>query len=254
MPADRQLNPGGMDMDNEPFFSVLVVDDDSSDLSILNRILKSDYTVYFAKSGRAALKRAKENKPDIILLDVIMPDMNGFEVLEELKNSDATRHIPVIFITGLDGVKDEEKGFRLGAVDYITKPFHSAIVKARIKAHLKTAEQLRDKDSAAVMVKTRQEMRNVFFREILYVNVTGHWLNFHLADGETIEVYASLKEYDNILLSDGRFAHCHKSFMVNMDFVDVVELREAVLKNGDRLPISKGYLDFKKQYVQWVGE
>lgn len=239
-------------MDGDSFFSILIVDDDMSDLDALNNILRPIYTIYFAKSGQAALKRAKENRPDIILLDIIMPDMDGFAVLSELKKSDITRNIPVVFITGLNGVKDEEQGFHLGAVDYITKPFHSAIVKARIRAHLKIVKQLREKDTAAIMIKTRQELRNVLFRDLLYVDVSGHWLNFHLADGELVEVYASLKEYEDVLLADPRFARCHKSFIVNMDFVEVVEVRDVLMKNTERLPISKGYSIFKKQYIEWV--
>lgn len=232
--------------------SILIVDDDISDLNALNNILKANYTVYFAKSGQIALKRAKENKPDIILLDIIMPDMNGFDVLSELKKSDITRDIPVIFITCLNETENEEAGLRLGAVDYITKPFNSQIVKARIQSHLLTASKLREKGDAFVMLKTRQELRNILFRELLYVDVLGHWINFHLANGETIEVYASLKEYEDVLLADPRFARCHKSFIVNMSFVDVVEVRDVLLKNGERMPISKGFSSFKKRYVEWV--
>lgn len=96
-----------------------------------------------AKSGSAALKRAQSQKPDLILLDIMMPDMDGFEVLTELKSCDDTRHIPVIFITGLARVEDEEKGFLLGAVDYIVKPFKNSIVKARVRTHLRIVRQIR---------------------------------------------------------------------------------------------------------------
>lgn len=124
-------------------FSILIVDDEKSNLEILSNILQPNHTVYVAKSGEMALKRAMQDCPDLILLDIIMPDMNGFEVLARLKENDATRGIPVIFITGLDNVKDEEKGFYLGAVDYITKPFHATIVKARVETHLKIVSQMR---------------------------------------------------------------------------------------------------------------
>lgn len=232
-------------------FSVLVVDDDISDLNALNNILKSSYTVYFAKSGKSAVKRAVENKPDIILLDVVMPDMNGYEVISELKKSEA-RDIPVIFITSLNEVNDELKGFGLGAVDYITKPFHSSIVKARIESHLKTARRLHEKSNSSISLKTRQFLRSVKLRELAYVSVSGHWLNFHLANNEVIEVYASLKEYEELLLAEPQFKRCHKSFIVNMDFVAVVEVRDVVMKNGVLLPISKAYFGFKKNYAEWI--
>lgn len=124
-------------------FSILVVDDEKSNIDVLHHILKEEYTVYVAKNGQNAIRMARDHIPDLILLDVIMPDMSGFEVLEELKISGMTRNIPVIFITGLNNAEDEEKGFILGAVDYITKPFHRAIVKARVRTHLKIIEQMR---------------------------------------------------------------------------------------------------------------
>lgn len=238
-------------MIEDKLFSVLVVDDDISDLNALNNILKSDYTVYFAKSGQSAIKRAVENKPDIILLDVIMPDMNGYEVISELKRTDA-RDIPVIFITGLNDVKDELKGFSLGAVDYITKPFNSSIVNARLDSHLRTAVRLREKNDATIPLKTKQALRRVKLRELLYLSVSGHWLYFHLNNGETVEVYASLKEYEDELLAAPQFEHCHKSFIVNMDYVVVVEVRDVLMKNGSRLPISKKYSGFKKRYAEWI--
>lgn len=124
-------------------FGILIVDDEKSNLEILSKILQSNHTVYIAKSGETALMRAEKDNPDLILLDIVMPDMDGFEVLSRLKGSDTTRHIPVIFITGLDSVKDEERGFFLGAVDYITKPFHASLVKARVETHLKIVKQMR---------------------------------------------------------------------------------------------------------------
>jgi len=113
--------------------SVLVVDDEKSNLMILSSILSPEYTVYMTKSGAVALEMADKYIPDIILLDVLMPDMSGYEVLSALKAADKTRNIPVIFISGLDSVEDEEKGLDLGAVDFIRKPFSVKIVKSKIR-------------------------------------------------------------------------------------------------------------------------
>ena len=241
-------------MENYSLISILIVDDDATDLDALNSILKPTYTVYVAKSGQTALNRALTNTPDLILLDIMMPDMSGYEVLTELKKNEETRDIPVIFITGLNSVADEEKGFQLGAVDYITKPFHAEIVKARINAHIQTANMLNSKDNASITLKTRQEIRNIKYRELIYVDVTGHWLNFYLTNGSHFSVYASLKQYEAAVLTDPRFARCHKSFLVNMDLVDIVEVRDVLLKNGVRIPISKRYSDFKKLYLEWVSD
>lgn len=242
-------------MDNS-LSSVLLVDDEPAILTALHGILKPTYTVYTAGSGEAALRIANKNKPGIILLDVVMPDLNGFQVLAELKKSDITRNIPVILLTGLNDAEDEEEGLRLGAVDYIRKPFHSRIVLIRIQTHLDIALKLREKDGDALMLKTRQKARNVLFSELMYVDVSGHWLNFHLSNGENVEIYSTLKEYEDVLLADPRFARCHKSFVVNMDFISAVEIRDEtrdiIMKNNEHLPVSKSYLSFKKRYAEWI--
>lgn len=124
-------------------FSILIVDDEKSNIRILHHILQQSYTIYTAKDGETAINIAREYRPDLILLDVIMPGMNGYEVLSELKGYDDTRDIPVIFVTGLSNADDEVKGFLLGAADYITKPFNSTIVKVRIKQQLQTVKQIR---------------------------------------------------------------------------------------------------------------
>jgi diguanylate cyclase (GGDEF)-like protein len=101
------------------------------------------YNLLISKNGVRALELAQERVPDLILLDVLMPDMSGFEVIAKLKESEITHKIPVIFITGLTGSEDEEKGFFLGAVDYIVKPFVKSIVKARVNTHIKIIDQMR---------------------------------------------------------------------------------------------------------------
>ncbi|MDR3138290.1 MAG: diguanylate cyclase [Treponema sp.] len=122
---------------------ILIIDDEKPNLMVLNSILSPDYTVFIAKSGKEGLSRALADQPDLILLDIIMPDMNGFEVLKVLKASEEISRIPVIIITGLDNDVDEERGFALGAVDYIGKPFKNAIVKARVKTHIQIIDQIR---------------------------------------------------------------------------------------------------------------
>lgn len=122
---------------------VLIVEDVNSDIDVLNHILKSHYEVLVAKSGETALKMAVEHQPDLILLDIILPDMTGFSVLSGLKESNLTRGIPVIILTGINNAQYEEKGLSLGAVDYITKPFHNTVVLARIKTHIRILHYIR---------------------------------------------------------------------------------------------------------------
>ncbi|MCL1940320.1 MAG: diguanylate cyclase [Synergistaceae bacterium] len=115
---------------------ILIVDDSMLSLRILSDILKEEYDVMASKEGREALKMAKEYSPTIILLDIVMPVMDGFEVLAELKQMPETSNIPVIFITSLNDPENEEKGLILGATDYIYKPFSPRVVKARVKNHI----------------------------------------------------------------------------------------------------------------------
>jgi len=116
---------------------LLLVDDTPANIQIMNAILKDHYRIRIATNGAKALDLAgSEPVPDLILLDVMMPGMNGFEVCTRLKADPATREIPVIFVTGQTEVEDETRGFELGGVDYIHKPFSQAVVKARVQTHL----------------------------------------------------------------------------------------------------------------------
>ncbi|MCL2028800.1 MAG: response regulator [Deltaproteobacteria bacterium] len=123
--------------------SVLIVDDESTNILALTHILGPEYTVRAAINGRDAIKTAEQHLPDIILLDIVMPEMDGYKVLSALKSSAKTKDIPVIFITKLSVGDDEEKGLALGAADYITKPFSSAIVKIRVRNQIQIINQMR---------------------------------------------------------------------------------------------------------------
>jgi len=122
---------------------ILIVEDSKLNQEVLRKILKKEYNLDFAHDGPEALEKSKADHPDLILLDIILPGMNGFEVLTELKKIDATRSIPVIIITGRTDPEEEVKGLQLGAVDYITKPFHQVVVKARVETQVRILKQMR---------------------------------------------------------------------------------------------------------------
>ncbi|WP_201095226.1 diguanylate cyclase [Thiocystis minor] len=127
---------------NETIPVVLIVDDVPTNIKLLASALRQDYRVKVASRGEDALQGARlEPQPDLILLDVMMPDMDGYEVCRRLKSDPVTEFIPVIFITARDTDEDQELGFNLGCVDYITKPFSVPIVKARIRTHLRLKRQ-----------------------------------------------------------------------------------------------------------------
>ena len=117
--------------------TILIVDDIPENLSVLGELLQPTYRVRAANSGKRAIQIAMADPtPDLILLDVMMPEMDGYAVLGELKAAEVTRNIPVIFVTAMDGTSDEERGLDLGAVDYITKPIRPSIVLARVRTQL----------------------------------------------------------------------------------------------------------------------
>lgn len=164
-------------------FKILIVDDERSNILALNHILKPTYSTFAAIDGKTALHITREIFPDLILLDVIMPDISGFEVLAELKHDDLTRKIPVIFITSLDSIEDEEKGFALGAVDYITKPFHSAIVRARVKMQQQIIEYIRTIEQ----LSTVDMLTNVFNRRGFDERIGTEW-HRAIREGESLSV------------------------------------------------------------------
>lgn len=143
--------------------TILVVDDTPDNLALMRELLKDDYQVQLANGGERALKLAAlVPRPDLILLDIMMPDMDGYAVCQRLKSTPSTRDIPVVFLTAKAEIDDERKGFEMGAVDYITKPISPPIVLARVKNHLALkahADFLRDKSDfleAEVTKRTRE--------------------------------------------------------------------------------------------------
>jgi diguanylate cyclase (GGDEF)-like protein/PAS domain S-box-containing protein len=143
--------------------TILIVDDTPENLAVLSQILQAHFTVRAANGGERALKiAASDPKPDLILLDIMMPDVDGYSVLARLKADPATRDIPVIFVTALNASEDERRGLALGAVDYITKPIRPAIVLARVRTQLelkRARDRLREENTyleAEIMRRIRQ--------------------------------------------------------------------------------------------------
>ncbi|WP_321493356.1 diguanylate cyclase domain-containing protein [uncultured Desulfobacter sp.] len=129
------ITPGDMTSAKD---TILIVDDTPTNIQVLAQALMKKYEVKVAINGPAALKIVMGNeKPDLILLDIMMPDMDGYEVCRRIKQDAGTRNIPIFFITARDEVSDQKKGFDLGAADYIVKPFELALVMARINVHLR---------------------------------------------------------------------------------------------------------------------
>jgi len=136
---------------------VLAVDDTPENLDVVKGILARDYTVKAAINGQMALKIVEKAPPDLILLDIMMPGLSGYEVCEQLKANPATRDIPVIFLTAMEQTTDEAKGFGLGAADYITKPVNPPILEARVKTHLALKQSMDELQAAFGIIKQQKD-------------------------------------------------------------------------------------------------
>ena len=138
MDTAAALFPPRQELVEKPIATVLVVDDTPDNLTLMSALLREHYHVKVANQGEKALKiaRTAAGAPDLILLDIMMPGMDGYEVCRQLKADAQTRHIPVIFLTARADIDDECQGLQLGAVDYITKPIVAPIVLARVATHL----------------------------------------------------------------------------------------------------------------------
>ena len=216
----------------ETRFKVLIVDDAPSNIQILQELLESDYQIAAATSGQKAIELAtRAPLPDIILLDVMMPGMDGFEVCRVLKGDPIAKKIPIIFVTALAEEHDENLGFSLGAVDYITKPYKASLVKSRVKSQLNLYDQARhlehlvqertqaleasqrsviERLGKAAEFKDNETGKHVI-RMSLYAHVIGKAYGLSDIDAYTLQLAAAMHDIgkigipDHILLKPGKY-------------------------------------------------
>ena len=166
---------------------ILIVDDEVSNIEIMSCLLEPEYEVCFAKSGIHALEIAGALGPDLILLDIVMPGLDGYEVCRRLKLDDALVDVPVIFTTGLDGLDDEARGLSAGAIDYVTKPIQPEILRRRVSNHL---EMKRMRDQLATLAMTdalttlgnRRLLEQRLGLELRRLARQGDWLSVIMVD------------------------------------------------------------------------
>lgn len=191
--------------------TILVVDDTPENLAVLGELLQPYYRVRAANSGKRALEIAGNQPPDLILLDVMMPEMDGYEVLARLRANPATRDVPVIFVTAMDGVADEEHGLEQGAVDYIAKPIRPPIVLARVRSHLElkaARDILRDHNRYLEAEVARRMSEN---QEIQRVTIHALARLAETRDPETGNHLLRTQEYVRTLAQGLRNHHLHTS-------------------------------------------
>src|SRR6056297_600766 len=172
--------------------TILIVDDTKENIDVLSGLLIEDYNVKFALNGKMALEVAERFHPDLILLDVMMPNLDGYETCKLLNENIVTSDIPVIFVTAKVAIADEKKGFEVGAVDYISKPIQPMIVKSRIKTHLEIAD--REKHLQR-LVNDKVKLLNHMNYEI--IDILGRASDYK--DTETGEHIRRTQEYSYLL-------------------------------------------------------
>lgn len=266
--------------------TILAVDDTPDNLSLISDLLKDDYHVRVANGGERAIKIVQsDNPPDLILLDIMMPNLDGYKVCEILKADKRTSHIPIIFLTAKTEIEDETRGFEIGAVDYITKPISPPILFARIKTHLSLKimqDFLRDQNAflelevkkrteeitaiqdvtihaMASMAETRDnETGNHIRRTQYYVKLLAEKLRFHprfesfLNNDKTIEMLfksAPLHDIGKVGIPD---AILLKPGRLTVEEFDVMKThttlgREAIIQAEKNLGITVPFLQFAKE-------
>lgn len=189
---------------------ILIADDDPIILSTMSMVLSPHYKVRVANSGKRTLEVIETNpQPELILLDVLMPKMSGFDVLEIIKSNPKTKNIPIIFVTGLESVNDEEKGIRLGAVDYISKPISPIILLARVKNHLTlkhARDFLHDKNNFLEAEVTRRLEENQNIQDVSIRALA------HLAETRDPETGAHILRTQNYVNILARYLQADPSF------------------------------------------
>ena len=212
----QTLDPSNATPANPPRATVLIVDDDTLNLGVLGHLLQPYHDVLAAPSGERALQiSAGTPKPDLILLDVLMPQMDGYAVFAHLRENPATRDIPVIFVTGLDSTAEEEKGFALGAVDYIAKPYRAPIVLARVhtQLELKRARDWLRNQNSYLEAEVMRRMQDTLLVQDLTINALAELAETR--DNETGNHIRRTQEYVNILAQRLQLHPSFAGFLTN---------------------------------------
>jgi len=211
------MNP--FKIDSRP--TLLLVDDEPTNLHVLRHTLQGDYRLLFAKNGPMALELARAERPNLVLLDIMMPAMSGYEVCQALKEDPATASTPVIFVTALAEAGNEQQGLEMGAVDYIVKPFNPAIVQARVRTHLSLV-QARDLNATRLKI----------------VQCLGTAAEYK--DNETGLHVIRMSNYAKIIASAAGYSECAANDLLHaapMHDVGKIGIPDAILqKNGQLTP------------------
>lgn len=254
--------------------TILIVDDVPENVNILTKFLKTDYRIKAAINGESAIEIAKKSPPDLILLDIMMPGMDGYQVCKALKSDPVTHNIPVIFVSAKNEVEDESIGFDCGAVDYITKPISAILVKKRVRLHLNLYDQKRHlahevDERTHELEKSRLDIVNRLGmaaeykdnetglhvkRMSEYSKIIALTLGFSQQDAELLKQAAPMHDIgkigipDHILLKPGKFEADEWEIMKTH-----VNIGGEILKEGDSVLLKWAGIIAMTHHEKWDG-
>ena len=229
--------------------NILICDDANEDAlqlkSIIERIRKNAHISIFNNAQDTLAFITEGNSPDICFLDILMPEIDGIILAREMKEKGYTGHI--VFFTNTNDYAAES--YKVKASSYLLKPPDKKEVENLIS---ELENKLAISDTNGVLIKSKNETMFVMFKNISHVEVIGHKVYYRLINGEEIIENARFFDIASNLLSDKRFAQCHRSFVVNMDDVYKIQNSFAVMKTRKKVPISRNYTDFSDRYVEYL--
>lgn len=190
---------------------ILIVDDDHLNIKLLTIFLREDYKITAVNNGESALEAVQDNLlPDLILLDIMMPGIDGYEVCKRLKENERTQNIPVIFVTAVKEIEDAARGFKMGAVDYIEKPLNPLLVKARVDLHIKLHQTMQELKDALSQVKQLRGLLPICMYCKKIRDDNGYWNQLEAYLGQHLEAE----------FSHGICRECAKEHYPGLDLYD----------------------------------
>jgi DNA-binding LytR/AlgR family response regulator len=237
---------------------IAICDDDKFELEkakntvdefIISKQSDHEITVDTFENGSDLLCHIDKYKGfDLLILDIIMPGMNGIELAAEIRRNNS--HCKIIFLTSSS--EFAVSSYSVNAFYYLLKPFSDTELKSLLS---KTLAEMEKEESSSIVVKVKGKLTRLQIHTLQYVESVKHTIFFHLHSSEVISCYSTMNEFNDILLSDKRFAKCHKSFIVNMDYVLSISNKDFTLIDKTLIPISRQvYQQVKKQYIDYFFE
>lgn len=241
-------------------YTILAVDDEIENLEMVEYALKDDFEVIPVKSGVMALKYLNGNRPDLILLDIRMPEMDGIEVYKKIKEQESMKDIPVIFLTSANDVETEDNCFEMGAVDFISKPFEPQIVKRRVKRTLDLIGRSVQPDRTTTINHEEDSMNagktveivvngmsiKLFQKDIYYIEVFNNTCIIRTSNRE-LAVRETLEHMQERL--GDQFIRAGRSYIINVNYINELQDDIVVMQNGKRIKLPRRN---KKEIIQQI--